>query len=83
MESILFGLSFICYLTATVFHIIHISFKKKIFRVSAVGFTGVGFGMQTAALILRTIVSGHAPFSNMYESLVFFSWTIILIYFFI
>lgn len=83
MESALFGSSFICYLIATFFHIIFQSIKKKLIRRSAIGLTGVGFVLQTVALIIRTIDSGHAPFSNMYESLVFFSWTIILIYFFL
>ncbi|MFA7002067.1 MAG: c-type cytochrome biogenesis protein CcsB [Candidatus Omnitrophota bacterium] len=30
--------------------------------------------LQGAALVLRTVATGHAPFTNMYESLVFFSW---------
>jgi cytochrome c-type biogenesis protein CcsB len=44
-----------------------------------------GFFVQTAAIALRWIESyavgyGHAPLSNLYESVVFFSWTIVLIY---
>jgi cytochrome c-type biogenesis protein CcsB len=44
-----------------------------------------GFVVQTVAIILRwkesyTMGVGHAPLSNLYESVVFFSWTIILIY---
>ncbi len=43
------------------------------------------FIIQTAAIIMRWIESyqmgiGHAPLSNLYESLIFFSWTIALIY---
>ncbi len=45
----------------------------------------VGLVAQTAALILRWAESygmgiGHAPLSNFYESLIFFAWTIILLY---
>ena len=45
----------------------------------------VGLAAQTVALILRWIESyklgiGHAPLSNFYESLIFFSWTIVLLY---
>jgi len=48
----------------------------------------VGFGtlgIQTAGILLRWVESyrlgyGHAPLSNLYESLVFASWTIMLIY---
>jgi len=44
-----------------------------------------GFVVQTFAIILRWIESydlgiGHAPLSNLYESLIFFAWTIILLY---
>jgi cytochrome c-type biogenesis protein CcsB len=44
-----------------------------------------GLAAQTFAVILRWVESyklgmGHAPFSNLYESLIFFAWTIILLY---
>jgi cytochrome c-type biogenesis protein CcsB len=47
--------------------------------------TVVGFGAHTFAIILRWVEShnagiGHAPFSNLYESLIFFAWTIIFLY---
>ena len=45
----------------------------------------VGLAAQTVALILRWVESyrmgiGHIPLSNFYESLIFFAWTIILLY---
>ena len=45
----------------------------------------LGFLAQALAIALRWYESyrmgiGHAPFSNLYESLIFFSWTIILLY---
>ena len=45
----------------------------------------LGFTAQTLAIILRWMESyemgiGHAPLSNLYESLVFFSWTLMLLY---
>ncbi len=47
--------------------------------------TALGLGGHTIALILRWVEShrlgiGHAPLSNLYESLIFFAWTIILLY---
>jgi len=47
--------------------------------------SGLGFIAHTAGIALRWVKSydlghGHAPFSNLYESLIFFSWTIILLY---
>ncbi len=45
----------------------------------------LGFLAQTLAIILRWVESyemgiGHAPLSNLYESLIFFSWTLMLLY---
>jgi cytochrome c-type biogenesis protein CcsB len=47
--------------------------------------TAVGFAVQSIAIVLRWFESyslgiGHAPFSNLYESLIFFAWTVILLY---
>jgi len=45
----------------------------------------VGLLAHTSAIVLRWWESynlgiGHAPFSNLYESLIFFAWTIVLLY---
>jgi len=47
-----------------------------------------GFAAQTAAILWRWNVSyslgiGHAPLSNLYESMIFFAWTIMLFHLFI
>ncbi len=63
-------------------------FKKG--NIAKIGFwlIAAGFIGNTAGIILRWVESyemgiGHAPLSNLYESLVFFSWTTALIYMFI
>jgi cytochrome c-type biogenesis protein CcsB len=58
---------------------------RDIFGRLATIVTSVGFGVQTIAIVLRWVESyslgiGHAPFSNLYESLIFFAWTVILLY---
>jgi cytochrome c-type biogenesis protein CcsB len=47
--------------------------------------TAVGLAGHTFAIILRWMESyrfgiGHAPLSNLYESLIFFAWAVILLY---
>ncbi len=54
----------------------------------ATGVTLGGLAGNTAGIVLRWVESyrlgfGHAPLSNLYESLIFFAWTIALIYLFI
>jgi cytochrome c-type biogenesis protein CcsB len=87
-SSLLFNVTTIAYMASMVVFFAFLASKNK-----AIGLTGsllayVGFAVQTAAIVLRWKESyalgyGHAPLSNLYESVVFFSWTIILIYIFI
>ncbi|OHB33918.1 MAG: c-type cytochrome biogenesis protein CcsB [Desulfuromonadaceae bacterium GWB2_53_15] len=59
--------------------------RNKALGVAAMASAYVGLLSQTIAIALRWKESydmgvGHAPLSNLYESVVFFSWTIVLIY---
>lgn len=76
------------YVLAAVFYIGSFSFKKQI--LAKIGFFTlvIALAVNTAGIILRWIESyqlgnGYAPLSNMYESLVFFSWAMALIYIFV
>lgn len=84
-SSQLFGVTMIAYLLSTAFYLALFIFKNR-----KVGFIGMllaaaGIVLQTAGLGLRWYESyqlgiGHAPLTNMYESLVFFSWCIAIFY---
>ncbi|MCD4677340.1 MAG: c-type cytochrome biogenesis protein CcsB [Desulfobacula sp.] len=76
------------YALASVFYIGSFTFKKQVFAKIGFFVLVIGFLSNTAGIILRWIESyqmgyGHAPLSNMYESLVFFSWTIAILYIFV
>ena len=77
-ESTLFLAAFVVYILAAVFYL-SFQFSKK-FRWARAGFALVSaaFVIHSLALVLRTIESGHAPFTNMYESLSFLSWALVL-----
>lgn len=87
-SSIILSVTTFVYAFASVLYIGSWTFKKEAmakagFFVLVAGFTG-----NTMGIILRWIESykigyGHAPFSNMYESLVFFSWTATALYLFV
>ncbi|MCP4681786.1 MAG: cytochrome c biogenesis protein CcsA, partial [Desulfobacterales bacterium] len=73
------------YFFAFMLYLLMMVMGKDAFGRLASLFAGLGFLAHTAAIALRWLESyelgiGHAPLSNMYESLVFFSWTIILLY---
>ncbi len=73
------------YLFCTVLYFIYLAFRaERLGKFATLG-AWVSLGTQTAAILLRWVESyqmgfGHAPLSNMYESLVFFSWCIALLY---
>ncbi|MBF4487093.1 cytochrome c biogenesis protein CcsA [Flavobacterium sp. CSZ] len=52
-------------------------FDKKWLRITVNGFhilIGVIFAFHTVALIARWYISGHAPWSNAYEAIVYVAW---------
>ncbi|MBT1072557.1 c-type cytochrome biogenesis protein CcsB [Pelotalea chapellei] len=87
-SSMLFNATTLAYMASMV-----VFFGFLASRNQKVGLAGsllayAGLSVQTIAIGLRWKESydmgvGHAPLSNLYESVVFFSWTIILIYMFI
>lgn len=87
-SSLLLSLTTFVYLGAAFFYLLVWVFRLEKLGIAAT-FTAVsGFILQTAGIILRWVESykigiGHAPLSNLYESLVFFSWITILVYLFI
>ena len=73
------------YLLASILYIAAFLFRVHKVGIIATICTVLGFLMQTVGIGLRWAESyemgfGHAPLTNMYESLVFFSWSIILFY---
>ena len=77
-ESAVFVLTFILYIVAAFFYLAFL-FTRKESRARAGAIVAViGLAAHTAALVVRTIESGHAPFTNMYESISFLSWAFVL-----
>ncbi|RLB25765.1 MAG: c-type cytochrome biogenesis protein CcsB [Deltaproteobacteria bacterium] len=73
------------YFAAFFFYLCMMIMGKAAFGRVATWTCIMGFFGQAFAIGLRWYESykmgiGHAPFSNLYESLIFFSWTIILLY---
>lgn len=79
-SSLFFFLSLVFYFFATVLYILYAVFKKEGIGKIATWTLIVGIVSQTIALILRTIENKHAPFVTTYETLVFWSWLIALVY---
>jgi cytochrome c-type biogenesis protein CcsB len=87
-SSLLFNITTCAYLVSTLCFFVHLASRSV--RAGAAGsYTAyAGLLVQTAAIIFRWQESydlgmGHAPLSNLYESVVFFAWTIIVIFVFV
>jgi len=79
-ESTIFLLTFIIYVLSALFYFSFQFSKKDKFAKTGYALAVAGLILHTAALIIRTIESKHAPFTNMYESLSFLAWSSILAY---
>lgn len=84
-SSQLLGITTFTYLFSSLLYIAILVFKTPKLGNVATVFTVLAWLVQTAGLGLRWVESyqmgiGHAPLTNMYESVVFFAWTIILLY---
>jgi cytochrome c-type biogenesis protein CcsB len=84
-SSLLFNLATLAYLVAMVLYISYLAFRKEGIGKIASMVTLTGLVVQTVALFLRWRESyqmdiGRVPLSNLYESLVFFTWSTVLIY---
>ena len=72
------------YLLCTVLYFNYLAFRSERLGKVAAGAAWITLLIHTLAILLRWVESyqmgiGHAPLSNMYESLVFFSWCIALL----
>jgi ABC-type transport system involved in cytochrome c biogenesis permease subunit len=77
-ESTLFAITFILYILSAFFYLVFLFSKEPNRAKIGSALAVAGLVIHTAALIARTIESGHAPFTNMYESLSFLSWASVL-----
>ena len=84
MSSKLLGWVILLYFIGGLTYLVAAVFQQHRLNTLARGSTLLGWGLHTLSLILRWIESyqlniGHAPLSNFYESLLFFSWAVICI----
>lgn len=84
-SSTLLGIITFAYFGAALAYLFLLVFKNDKFGKVGSLITLVTFAVHTTAIVWRWIESyqigyGHAPFSNLFESLIFFAWTIAAVY---
>jgi len=84
-NSLLFGISIFVYFFSMVLYVSYLAFRSESLGKVATLTLLAGVLIETAAISLRWLESyqmgiGRAPLTNLYESLVFFAWTIAIVY---
>jgi cytochrome c-type biogenesis protein CcsB len=85
MSPTLFSVSMYIYLGTFFLYLFFAVNPKRYVAITATSLISGGFAIHTIGLMYRWVEThrtgyGYVPLSNMYESLIFFSWTIVLIY---
>lgn len=85
LNSIILSYIIFVYFGAFVLYLLMMVMGKELLGRLATFVSLAGLVVHSMAIILRWIEShnlgfGHAPFSNLYESLIFFAWTVIFLY---
>ncbi|UCG78273.1 MAG: c-type cytochrome biogenesis protein CcsB [Nitrospirota bacterium] len=87
-SSELYGIATVGYIMSMIVYIVYLASKNKAVGKVATSITLVSFGSQTIAFLLRWIEASNMglrsfwrpPISNLYESIIFFVWCLILGY---
>jgi len=85
MDTVILSWVTFVYFAAFVFYLFRVILDREGWGKAATYAAWGGLVIETVALAIRWKISydlgfGHAPLSNFYESLIFFSWTIVLLY---
>ena len=87
-SSWLLSVTTFVYLAAAIFYLLHWIFRWERLGPAATFVCTGGLFLHTAGFFMRWWEShklgyGHVPLSNLYESLIFFGWSTILVYLFV
>jgi len=84
-SQVFFNISMAIYLFCFLGYLIFTASRNKIIGTLSTSLLIIGLVTHSVGLLARWLEThqtgyGYVPLSNMYESLIFFSWTIVLIY---
>jgi len=84
-SQLFFNVSMVIYFISFLGYLVLTASRKKTLGTLSTSLLTIGFILHSGGLCFRWIEThrtgyGYIPLSNMYESLIFFSWTIVLVY---
>ena len=83
MEIMLFELALTCYFAATIVCVMELFKGTKTTSRIMLSLVVIGFVLHSANIVARYVLSGHIPIANLHEASSFFSWCIVLLFFYL
>ncbi|GJL78182.1 MAG: c-type cytochrome biogenesis protein CcsB [Nitrospinaceae bacterium] len=83
MEKIVFNISLFSYLGASLGYFVYLVYRKPVVSTIATATVGTGLLAHTVWLALRSMQTGHGPYTTTFEIAMFFSWMTVVVYFLI
>jgi cytochrome c-type biogenesis protein CcsB len=83
MEIISFELALTCYFAATIVCVMELFKGTKTTSRIMLSLVVIGFAFHSANIVARYVLSGHIPIANLHEASSFFSWCIVLLFFYL
>jgi len=83
MEIMSFELALTCYFAATIVCVLELFKGTKTTSRIMLTLVVIGFALHSANIIARYVISGHIPIANLHEASSFFSWCIVLLFFYL
>ncbi|MEW6674888.1 MAG: c-type cytochrome biogenesis protein CcsB [Nitrospirota bacterium] len=83
MVTILFELALTFYFAAAIVSVMELFRGTKTTSRFMLTFAVIGFLIHIANIVARYVIAGHIPITNLHEASSFFSWCIVLLFFFL
>lgn len=81
MEKIVFNISLFSYLGASLGYFVYLAYRRPVVSTIATVTVAAGLLAHTVWLGLRSMETGHGPYTTSFEIAMFFSWMIVVVYF--
>ena len=81
LNILLFKITLLVYFGATVLYLVDVLLRKEVAGRAGRALLLAGFALHCATIVTRYIEAGYTPVTNLHESVSFFAWVLVGIYF--
>lgn len=74
--TVTFALATFCYFIGMIKYLLHLGLRNRTLFILATIMIALGFALETVGLYQRSLITGHGPYTNVYEYLVFLGWVV-------